>query len=163
MKKKILTCLAVAGLITMGSTVNTYAKTDAYLIKDSKSGVLYQYDLETLKNSFLDYTEYGKAPFYEEFIGKIQAFGGTYAYHDSTKKYVSFETVSEAFLNAQEQGKGFSLGDYTESSEAKAMTGIPETVKNLKVTDGKAVYEDIKTDGSTTPEESEDLEVISIE
>lgn len=161
MKKRWLSCLAVAGILTMGLATNVNAKTDAYLVKDASTNTVYQFGLETLKNSFLDYTEDIDAPFYEEFMKKITDFGGTYAYHDDTNKYVSFETVSEAFLNAIEKGDSFSLEKFTESPQAAPLTGLPGTLKELKITNGQKAYEDVET-GSTAPEESEYLEVVEI-
>ncbi|MCY6484532.1 hypothetical protein OW763_09285 [Clostridium aestuarii] len=161
-KTKVLSCLAIVGCISTAAGISANAKTDAYLIKDKSNSVIYEYDSKTLIDGFLNYSETNQDSFYEDFISRVSK-SGTYAYHDSTNKYVSFETVRDAFLDANEEGKTFSLMTFTESDDARAMTNLPQTIKSVKINDGEISYKDKNTGGSGEDTEEEPLRVISIE
>ncbi|MCY6355099.1 hypothetical protein [Clostridium sp. ZS2-4] len=158
-RTKIFGALAIAGCISLGAGISASAKMDAYLVKDKNTNMVYEYDSKTLIDGFLNYSETKSDPFYEDFISKVSKFG-TYAYHDSTGKYVDFSIVSDAFLNASERGKPFSLMTFTETKEAISSTSIPKIVKKASVSGGKLVYTD-KDTGTAGAEEP--LEIISIE
>lgn len=158
-KTKIFGALAIAGCISFAAGTSASAKMDAYLVKDKNTGTVYEYNSQTLIEGFLNYTETKNDAFYEDFVSKVSKFG-TYAYHDSTGKYVDFSIVSEAFLNASEKGQPFALMTFTETKEAISSTSIPQIVKKVSVSGDNVTYSD-KDTGNSGAEDP--LEIISIE
>lgn len=157
MKTKALCALAIAGVVSLGMGMKAYAKTDAYLVKDSSKNVVYEFDKDELVESFLNSKNGEDATLYDEYM-RIFSKNGMYAFHDDTKKYVDYKDVEDAFLNAKDNGKSFNLDEFTEK-QGKDMNSIPKKV--MKVTaSGGIVYTEKET-GAT--EETGDLEVISIE
>lgn len=160
MKSKVLASLAIAGVIALGIGSNAYAKTDAYMVKDNSSSVVYEFEKVELIDAFINYKRNGSDPLYDEY-NKLFAANGLYAFHDSTKKYVSFNEVKDAFIAAKRSGQVFKLDDFTED-KGKSMSGMPKTCKRVTVSGDSITYQDKETGSSVTPSE-DDLEVISIE
>jgi hypothetical protein len=148
-KIKILYTLAIMGAINFGSTINASAKVDAYLVKDSETGIVYEYDYQMLIDGLMNYYQTSKDPFYEDFQSKSSKFG-IYAYHDSTGKYIDSSVVKEALISSYETGQPFSLSDFTESKEAASSTSIPKTINKASVNEGNIAYSDKDTGKSTS-------------
>lgn len=160
MKNKILSALFLAGIMMFGMYTNSYAQTDAYLVKDNSKGVVYSFNKDELVDSFLKVKGGEDSVLYKEYI-KIFSRNGLYAFHDDTKKYISYEEVEKEFLNCKANKNGFNLDRYTENV-GKAMTTIPKKITKVEAPNNKIVYTEVDT-GSSSSEEVGDLEVISIE
>ncbi|ABK62142.1 hypothetical protein [Clostridium novyi] len=160
MKNKIFSVLFLAGIMMFGIYTNSYAQTDEYLVKDNSQGVVYSFNKNELIDSFLKVKGGEESALYREYI-KVFSKNGLYAFHDDTKKYISYEEVEKEFLNCKASKIGFNLDNYTEKV-GKAMNDMPKKIKKVTAPDNKIIYTDIDS-GSSSSEEIGDLEVISIE
>ncbi|KEH98703.1 hypothetical protein [Clostridium massiliodielmoense] len=160
MKKKFVTVLALAGIMTLGICTQSYAQTDAYLVKDNSKGIVYEFDKDELVDSFLKVKGGEDSVLYKEYM-KIFSSNGLYAFHDSTKKYIAYGEVEQEFLNCKISKVGFNLDKYTEKI-GKAMTNMSKKVTKVTAPNNKIVYIEVDT-GSSSSDETGDLEVISIE
>ncbi|KGM97465.1 hypothetical protein Z968_03490 [Clostridium novyi A str. 4552] len=160
MKKKFLTILALAGVMTLGICTKSYAETDAYLVKDNSKGIVYEFNKDELVDSFLKVKGGEDSVLYKEYI-KIFSSNGLYAFHDSTKKYISYGEVEQEFLNSKTNKVSFNLDKYTEKI-GKAMTNMSKKVTKVTAPNNKIVYTEVDS-GSSSSDETGDLEVISIE
>ncbi|MCY6370967.1 hypothetical protein [Clostridium ganghwense] len=160
MKKrvKVLATLAIAGCVALGMGAKANAKTDAYLIKDKSTGTVYEFDRQALVKSFMNYNINGSDALYDDYK-RLFSKNGLYAFHDDTKKYVDYEEVKKAFMDANINNKAFSLDDFTENKGA-TMTTVPKIVKDVTASNGKITYSD-KDTGSQGAEDA--LEITSIE
>lgn len=157
MKIKSLLAAVALSVVVLG-TGTAYAKTDAYVVKDTSTSVIYEFDKQALTDSFMNYKINGTDPLYNEY-NKVFSKFGLYAFHDSTGKYIDYNEVKDAFLEAKLNKQDFMLDNFTENKGTK-MTTIPKIIKQVVASGSGVVYQD-KDTGSTG--QSEDLEVISIE
>jgi hypothetical protein len=154
MKKLIPFLLAVFAVLVF--SYETSAMVDAYLIKDDQGNV-YEYDLTTLENSFMEHyfdKESEGAAYYLDFISNLMNHG-FYSFHDSTGKYVDYQELESYFL---ENYATFDLKSYTESDQAAVVTDL-EIVKKVTMVNGEIVMEEEFVDGPS----NEAPEVISIQ
>lgn len=158
---KGLSALVLGVTLSLGTTITALAVTDAYLIKDKSTGIVYEYDKTTLNNAAVNYTISGSDPYYEEFDGKKNKYA-IYAFHSSSGKYVEFSVASSALINYTLEGKEFNLDTFIDLSSTPSLN-ITAPIKSVQLENGQVKYVD-KSKGQTPVDEEEgDLEVISIE
>lgn len=148
---KVLSAGVFAGILMMGTAVNTFAEVDSVVVYDSDNDVNYEYKMDDLKQSMRQYMRKGKAPLYEDFCELIDSDNNEIlAYHDDINGYIDTDSVNKAFRDAARNGKDFELNTFTESDEAEQI--VVETSMKTEV-NGELVVE----------EEQEDFRVIGIE
>lgn len=158
MKSKFLMSLSLAGIITLSIGTQAFAATSGYLVKDSST--VYEFNKTELSKAFLNYKRTGSDVLYKKYNELVQK-SGLYAFYDDTGKYVSYDAIKTAFLNAKRSNSSFNLDNFTEST-TEVVTNMPSVIKEVKLSGTSIVYEDKKTGSETTPEDSEDLEVVDI-
>lgn len=158
MKSKFLMSLSLAGIITFAIGTQAFAATSGYLVKDSST--VYEFNKTELSKGFLNYKRTGSDVLYSKYNELVQK-SGLYALYDDTGKYVSYDAIKTAFLNAKRTNVAFNLDNFTEST-SNVITNMPSVIKGVKVSGTSIVYEDKKTGSETTPGETEDLEVVDI-
>ena len=127
------------------------------MVKDKVTGVVYVYGVDQLRDGFLNYKSTGSDALYTNFTSKLTQ-NGYYSFYDDTKKYVDYNSIMSAFLQAKTSNVLFNLDSFTASAAATAVTNLPTTVTNVTNTSGIIKYE---VQGTTSV--TSDLEVISIE
>ena len=159
MKKfmKLLTMGILVGGVLSSVFINVQAKTVSYLVKDKVTGTVYEYGVEQLRAGFLNYKSSGTDVLYTDFTSKLSK-NGYYSFYDDTKKYVDYNSIMGAFLEAKTSNIEFKLDSYTASTSAAAVKDLPSTITNVDNSTGNIKYV-AKNPISTTT----DLEVISIE
>lgn len=155
MKKynKGITALILGTCLSLGGVITAFAATDAYLIKDTSTGIVYEYNKTVLNNSLVNYTMTGSDPYYQEFDGKRAKYS-IYAFHSDKNKYVDFKVASNALIDYTLTGKNFDLDTFMDLSTTPALT-IASSIKSVNLTNGQVTYVDKQL--------SDSLEVISIE
>ncbi|MCY6484500.1 Ig-like domain-containing protein [Clostridium aestuarii] len=148
----VLSKAALAGMVASAMlTSQAFAAVDAYTVKVGEN--VYEYSKSELVQSFLDNSEGLEAPLYEDFSAKLAEGKGVHSYHDDKNGYVSFASVSDAFMNAE---GAFDMNAFTESEDA-GVVEVP-TVKKAVVKDGEVAYNE---EGQET--ETGDLVVKEVE
>jgi hypothetical protein len=146
---KILSTGLLAGILVMGTSVNTFAEVDSIVVYDSDNNINYEYNMDDLKESIKQYMRKGEAPLYEDFSELITTDGNKIlAYHDDINGYIDTDSILKAVRNAVRNDKDFDLNDFTESDEAEQI--VVETSMKTEV------------DGKVVEEEQEDFRVIGI-
>lgn len=157
MKKynKGITALILGACISLGMAVKAYAATDAYLVKDTSSGVVYEYNKTVLNNALVNYTMTGSDLYFQEFDAKRTKYS-IYAFHSDKNKYVDFKVASNALVDYTLTGKNFDLDTFMDLSSTPALN-ITSQIKSVVFENGQVKYVD-KSQG-----QEDALEVISIE
>lgn len=155
MKKynKGITALILGACLSLGGVITAFAATDAYLIKDTSTEIVYEYNKTVLNNSLVNYTMTGSDPYYQEFDGKRVKYS-IYAFHSDKNKYVDFKVASNALIDYTLTGKNFDLDTFMDLSTTPALT-ISSSIKSVILKNGQVIYVDKQL--------SDSLEVISIE
>lgn len=153
--KKIVTTFLISSVITVGVVQAVYAKTSAYLIKDTSSGIVFEYDKATLNKGLVNYTLKGSDAYYESFDAKRNSFS-LYAFGSDTGKYVDSKEVNSALKKAALSGQSFNLDNYIDSSSSPSLS-ITSKIQSVVLENGQVKFVD-KTAG-----QEDVLEVISIE
>ncbi|MCY6484370.1 hypothetical protein OW763_08370 [Clostridium aestuarii] len=134
-KLKALIALVTATTVTMGLTINAFAMVDGYIVKDTKSNVTYQYNKDKLVDAFLSEKE-GEKLLFKDFSNNVKEHG-IYGYHDDSEKYVDYQDVANAFLDADEKKEKFDFNKTIE--KAKKLEKSPDYVYEREIKDGKVV------------------------
>ena len=156
MKKynKGITALILGACLSLGGVINAFAATDAYLVKDTSTGIVYEYNKTVLNNALVNYTMTGADAYYQEFDGKRVKYS-IYAFHSDKSKYVDFKVASDALIEYTLTGKNFDLDTFMDLTATPALT-ITSQMKSVIYTNGQVTYVDKQTQTDT-------LEVLSIE
>lgn len=159
MKKfmKLLTMGVLAGGVLSSAFISVQAKTVSYLVKDKVTGTVYEYGIDQLREGFLNYKSSGKDVLYSDFVSKLGK-NGYYSFYDDTKKYVDYNSIMQAFLEAKSSSREFKLDIFTASTSATAVNDLPATITNVINSNSVIKYEVKNTNSAST-----ELEVISIE
>lgn len=139
-KNKVLLCVLVVLSFSWIKANIVQAKVDSYVIKDTDTGVMYEYLLKDIKDASEDYADKDKEYFFQEFLEKVNKYG-IYAIHDDIKKYILNEDIMEYFLQCKRENRKFDMNEYINSEicvEAK------EIMNTSRVTFDKIItFDDI--------------------
>ncbi len=135
MKKRLINSFILAAAFVTATSFKAYAAVDAYLLKDSSN--VYQYNVEELKDSFMNSKIGIEDGLYKEFKN-ILSNGEFYQIYDSEKKYISYNEVKNVFLEKKAKEENFNLEEeIKKSKEAEA----PAQVENVKIENIKVIRE----------------------
>lgn len=151
--KKGIATLLLGACVSIATAPVAFAKADAYLVKDSASATVYEYNKSVLNNGLVNYTVNGSDPYFEEFDGR-RSKNSLYAIHSDSGKYVDFNNAKNALIEYTLQGKEFNLDTYLDLSTTPALN-ITNDLKEVTLENGQVKYV-VKSNGDS-------LEIISIE
>ena len=143
--------LAALLLLLSASTVSAAV---AGFVVEGKNGRYYQYDYDTLLDSYVSHLTGSKAPVYKHYRKKpVRAF------LDSKRGYIDYDDVLDAYVSAIVKNKSFNCDKYTASKKAKKAAmpeavyivtrdGSKNKVKYTKQTLGKGVLQKLNKAGT---------------
>lgn len=135
MKKRLINSLIFTAVIVTATSFKAYAAIETYLLKDNTN--VYQYNVEELKDSFMNSKIGIEDGLYKEF-NNVLSNGEFHLIYDSEKKYISYNEIKNVFLEKKASEENFNLEDeIKKSKEAEA----PSQVENVKIENAKVVKE----------------------
>lgn len=164
-RTKIIVSMAVASLALLGTYTTASADVGAYAVKDAKTNVIRQYNLESLTEAFLNNKlGQGNDLLLKDFK-EDQGKNGVHAIYDDSKKYVDFEEAVKGLEETKVSGKEFDLNTFLKDAKA---TEFPNYVYERKVKEDKVINsvnvtkEGLQLDlAKENFEEYEDLKVVA--
>ncbi|MCY6484371.1 hypothetical protein OW763_08375 [Clostridium aestuarii] len=137
MKKKILCCLLTAFAMTGFFSITAFARVDGYVVKANNN--LYKYDMSVLIDSFLKSEGNEHDILYKDFLSRVKS-GQIYMLHDDSGKYVSYEEITQKFLE-YEGDKLFNLNEVIKELNKKE---ISESIYNVNLENNEIIEKLIK-------------------
>ena len=125
MRKKGGQAIRIAGAVAVALlllTASTASAAVSGFVVEGKNGRYYQYDYDTLLDSYVSHLVGSKAPVYKHYRKKpVRAF------LDSKRGYIDYDDVLDAYVSAIVKNKSFDADKYTAGKKAKK-AAMPEEV-----------------------------------